>query len=123
MRSSRITIWVMVVLSLFVLNAQAVTMEFVTVGDAGNTADTQVMTDGTAGYGSVAYEYQIGKYEITNNQYCEFLNAVAATDTYGLYLPNGDPTYNGIERNGSSGGYIYSVIAGYSDKPVIYVAQ
>ncbi len=53
-------------------------LETVTVGDAGNAADT-------TGYGSVDYTYNIGKYNVTAAQYCDFLNAVAATDTYGLY--------------------------------------
>ncbi|MHC4105986.1 MAG: hypothetical protein ACYSR9_13675, partial [Planctomycetota bacterium] len=39
---------------------QAVTMEWVTVGDAGNVDDTH-----GAGYGGVAYNYCIGKYEVT----------------------------------------------------------
>ena len=29
--------------------------------------------------------YRIARYEVTNEQYGAFLNAVAATDTYGLY--------------------------------------
>ena len=37
------------------------------------------------GYGAVGYVYQMGKYDVTVGQYCQFLNAVAATDTYGLY--------------------------------------
>ena len=66
--------------------AQAVNIEWVTVGDAGNAADTKVMDiDGTTGYGAVGYEYRIGKYEITAGQYCEFLNAVAGTDPQ--YVP------------------------------------
>ena len=36
-------------------------------------------------YGSVPYAYQMGKYDVTVGQYCQFLNAVAKTDTYGLY--------------------------------------
>ena len=31
------------------------------------------------------YAYQMGEYDVTVGQYCQFLNAVAATDTYGLY--------------------------------------
>ena len=61
----------------------------VTVGNAGNAPDTAVMTsDGTTGYGSVPYVYRIGEYDVTVGQYCQFLNAVAKTDPYGLY--NGD---------------------------------
>ena len=36
-------------------------------------------------YGSVGYAYQMGEYDMTVGQYCQFLNAVAKTDTYGLY--------------------------------------
>ena len=42
--------------------AQAVNIDWVTVGDPCNTADTEVMNDGTTGYGSVSYVYRIGKY-------------------------------------------------------------
>ena len=58
-------------------------LEFVTVGDPGNAADTAVR--GSTGYGAVPYVYQMGKYDVTVGQYCQFLNAVAKTDTYGLY--------------------------------------
>ena len=34
------------------------------------------------------YAYNIGTYEVTTGQYVAFLNAVAATDTYGLYNIN-----------------------------------
>ena len=44
-----------------------ITIETVAVGDRGNAADT-------TGYGSVDYNYNIGKYEVTAAQYCDFLN-------------------------------------------------
>ena len=50
-------------------------LQFVTVGDPGNAADP------STGYGSVGYTYQMGKYDVTVGQYCQFLNAVAKTDT------------------------------------------
>ena len=41
-------------------------LQFVTVGDPGNVADSVVMMqDNTTGYGSVGYVYQIGKYDVT----------------------------------------------------------
>jgi len=51
------------------LHAQPlVNIETVTVGDPGNAPDdSRPWTFKT--YGSVAYEYQIGKYEITISQY------------------------------------------------------
>ena len=36
----------------------------------------------------MTYTYRIAKYEVTNAQYAEFLNAKAATDPLGLYNPN-----------------------------------
>ncbi|NBV47376.1 MAG: PEP-CTERM sorting domain-containing protein, partial [Planctomycetia bacterium] len=59
--------------------ARAVTIDMVTVGNAGNS------NDNTTGYGAVAYEYQIGKYDVTIQQYTDFLNAVALSDPYSLY--------------------------------------
>jgi sulfatase modifying factor 1 len=95
--------------------ASAVTIDWVTVGDPGNAADT-------TGYGAVAETYLIGKYEVTNAQYAEFLNAVADTDTYGLYNTSMSSGYGGITRSGSSGSYTYSAITGREDMPVNYVS-
>lgn len=54
------------------LSAQAdIGYQFVTVGDPGNANDTA--TGGT--YGGVSYVYDIGKYDVTLNQYTTFLNA------------------------------------------------
>lgn len=52
-----------------------VTIEMVPVGDPGNAADP------TTGYGAVASNYSIGKYEVTVAQYVAFLNAVATVPT------------------------------------------
>ena len=82
--SSRISILGVAVGSCLALAsaASALNIESVPVGNIGNSADTRYETPG---YGAVDYEYRIGKYEVTAGQYCEFLNAVAASDTYGLY--------------------------------------
>jgi formylglycine-generating enzyme required for sulfatase activity len=66
-----------------------INMDFVTIGNAGNAADTQVMNDGTTGYGAVDHAYRIGKYEVTNAQWNAFTAAAGA------------PT-------GNDGGYGYS---------------
>jgi formylglycine-generating enzyme len=87
-------------------------LEFVTVGDPGNAADTATGSR----YGSVSYVYRMGKYDVTVGQYCEFLNAVAATDAYGLWhsgMATDYPTL-GITRSGNSGMYAYSVTGTYS---------
>ena len=73
----------------FNMPAGQTSLQLVTVGDPGNAADTAVMArewHDTTGYGSVPYVYNIGKYDVTVGQYCQFLNAVAKTDTYGLYI-------------------------------------
>ena len=104
-----------------------VTIETVPVGNTGNTGE--VSGSGAGGYGpdricgAVDYEYNIGKYEVTAGQYSDFLNAIAKTDTYGLYntimsLPAGCR----ILRSGDAGSYTYSVAADYANRPVNYVS-
>lgn len=93
----------------------AITIDTVQVGDAGNANDS-------TGYGGVGYDYHIGTYEVTNNQYTAFLNAVAATDAYSLYNTSmGSNMNSGINRTGTSGTYIYTVKSGFENKPVNYV--
>ncbi len=88
-------------------------LQFVTVGDPGNRADTVVMYDYTTGYGSVNYRFEMGKYDVTLGQYCQFLNAVAASDSYGCYNSNmlggGGSFPFCITQSGSPGSYTYSV--------------
>jgi sulfatase modifying factor 1 len=99
-----------------------VVVQFVRVGDAGNAADTD-----PAGYGAVGYEYWIGAYEVTIGQYTKFLNAVAKTDTYGLYntFMGTDLNIAGISRSGSPGSYTYAVMnngGDSSNRPITYVS-
>lgn len=93
-----------------------ITLDTVPVGDAGNI-------NATGGYGGVNYNYFIGKYEVTLDQYCAFLNSVATTDTYGLYNPLMADNANiaGILRSGTSGNYTYAV-SGNGLRPVTYVS-
>jgi formylglycine-generating enzyme len=94
-----------------------VAINTVTVGNPGNANDT-------TGYGAVGYSYDIGTFEVTANQYCDFLNAVAtSSDTYSLYNPNlaSNPNVAGIAQGGSAGNYSYSVI-GSGNRPVTYVS-
>lgn len=105
-------------LSLLATNTSAlVTIDSVGVGNAGNAADP------TTGYGAVGYDYWIGKYEVTLNQYRDFLNAVAKTDTYSLWntLMGSDAKIAGITRSGSAGSYTYAV-SGNGSRPVTYVS-
>ena len=106
------------------LDADTINIDWVTVGDPGNTADTRVMNDGTTGYGAVGYSYLISKNEVTTGEYTTFLSAVAATDTHGLYNGSMWSSDYGckIQQSGSSGGYTYSVAADYANRPVNYVS-
>lgn len=89
---------------------------FVYVGNINNANDS-------TGYGSVSYIYTIGTYPVTNNEYVEFLNSVAKTDTYSLYNTNmGSDARGGITRSGTSGSYSYSVKTNMGNKPVVYVS-
>jgi len=98
--------------------SHAVTIDWVTVGDPGNAADTD-----PAGYGAVADSFRIMKFEFTNQHYTAFLNSVAAADPYFLYNANmGSNARGGITRSGVSGSYAYSVRANMGDKPVNYVS-
>jgi hypothetical protein len=107
--------------------AQAnITIDTVPVGNAGNLADTLVMDDSTTGYGSVAYNYNIGKYEVTAGQYTAFLNSKATcnSDLYGLYdsrMGSGC----GITQSGSgtvATPYVYTVDPDFVNRPVNYVS-
>ena len=102
----------------------AVTYDWVKVGNPGNANDT--VNGGNPNYGAVAYTYQIGKYEVTNAQYTEFLNTVDATgaNPNGIYNTlmgsdaRGGITFNSLAANGSK----YSVRANMGNKPVNYVS-
>jgi len=95
--------------------ALAVNIDPVTIGDPGNAPDNTT-------YGSVSATYNIGKYEVTNAQYAEFLNAVAASDPKALYNTGMASGYGGITRSGSSPNYTYDVIPGRGNMPVNYVS-
>ena len=97
-----------------------VTLDWVTVGDPGNAADT---TGDPNPAGAVADAFQIMKYEFTNQQYTDFLNSVAATDTYSLYNASmGSNARGGITQSGASGLYTYAARSNMGDKPVNYVS-
>jgi formylglycine-generating enzyme required for sulfatase activity len=109
------SIGVAALLASLAVPARAVTIDMVTVGNAGNANDPAT---GNL-YGGVNYSYQIGRYDVTIGQYTDFLNAVAATDTYGLYSDGMAIALNvaGIAQSGSSGSYTYSVIAASGSAP------
>ncbi len=96
-------------------SSSAVTIDWVNVGNPGNTADT-------TGYGAVSYSYRISKYEVTNSQYAEFLNSVGATNQHDLYDPLMGGGTGGITQSGISGNFTYSAVTGRENRPVNYVS-
>jgi formylglycine-generating enzyme required for sulfatase activity len=116
------------------IHCPLVVMDYVTVGHPDNPND--VHTDSTGGtYGMVPYTYRIGMYEVTAEQYCVFLNAVAVDDTYGLYDPRmaqGQGKYDtgcrirrcrpaSMPEEISSCSDTYTVDAGWAHRPVNFV--
>jgi formylglycine-generating enzyme required for sulfatase activity len=102
----------------------------VAVGDLNNPA-----LEGEGVLGKVNYNYFIGKYPITNNQYVDFLNAVvswmvsaADADQYLLGLYNlqmmTDPR-GGINRTTTTSGlirHVYTAKANMGNRPVNYIS-
>lgn len=115
----------------FNMSGGLTSLEFVTVGDAGNAGE--LSGAGAGGYGpdvivgGVAYRYEIGEFEVTAGQYTEFLSAVASNDPYGMYTENMDVDLNparlgcDIKRTGSAGSYSYTIATDRADRPVNHV--
>jgi formylglycine-generating enzyme required for sulfatase activity len=89
-------------------------LAFVPIGDVNNPVDPG------AGRRAGAQPQHMGTYDVTVGQYCQFLNAVAQTDTYGLYnsymsSTNGlyGPHIN-ITQSGTPGNYSYAVGGSYA---------
>ena len=96
-------------------------LEMVTVGNPGN------LTNPLTNFGAVNYEYQIAKYELTNQQYVIFLNAVDPLGFDDLNL-----FHREMETNPDNGGITftlenfdgnkYEVKEGFESKPVSYIS-
>ena len=96
-------------------------IEWVNVGDPGNPANDSGI-DKADGFGSVDQTFRISQFEITNQQYADFLNAKAASDPYGLFDPQmSEGSRAGIERKGREGAYHYRVKKGREQWAVISV--
>ncbi len=111
-------------------------IQFVLVDGANNVADVLPSLGSIAGgsdekcveLGSVAYDYEISKYETTNSQYAEFLNAQASgcvgvlnestgvieqkSDIFRLYAAS-----VGIARTGEECSYVYTPLPGKENQP------
>ena len=103
--------------------AQAIDLATVPVGNPGNSRDPVHHLDPRGTFGAVEYPYRIGTFEVTNAEYAEFLNAVAMTDTHGLYNADmaSDPRA-GLRRGGVDGSFSYDVKPNMGNKPVNYVS-
>jgi formylglycine-generating enzyme len=102
--------------------AHAVAIRTVPVGNVGNAGDVQSQ----GSFGSVSYNYRIGRTEVTNAQYGEFLNGVDPTGANALQLyesgmssdAQGGINFNNLAVNGLK----YEIKAGFGNKPVTYVS-
>ena len=84
-----------------------------TIDHPGNAADSN-------GLGSVADTYRMTVNEITNAQYLEMLDAVAAADPNGLFNFDimTDSDRGGILQSGTPGSLTYSIKPNFANKPV-----
>lgn len=127
MKLYKLSAMILAVVCCTVVAQAAINIETVHVGDPGNAGELSgASASGGCGAdricGAVDYTYNIGKYEVTAAQYTEFLNAVAKTDTYGLYdIKMDTDTYSlgcNIKRSNSDGSYSYSVASDWANRPV-----
>ncbi len=87
----------------------------VLVAAPGNAPDTN-------GLGSVDGLYRVARHEVSNREYVDFLNHIAARDDHDLFDEDmTDSDRGGIVRLGSPGGFSYAVKANFGDKPVNFV--
>ncbi len=104
-------------------DARAVTIAWSPVGNPGNAADTASYQGYVGGFGDVAYSYSISTYDVTNNQYAEFLNAKDpnGVNTLGLYnlqmFNDGGIGFNNAGPAGSK----YSALSPATNYPVDYI--
>ena len=99
-------------------SAFGVTINYQTIGNAGNAANA------VTGRGSVATAFRMQKNEVTNTQYAEFLNSQGKSNTNGIYssLMGSDSNNGGISQSGSAGNFTYSVKSNMASRPVNYVS-
>ncbi len=124
-----LAIFLLVAFAAFAVDVDAVTIDWVPVGNAGNANDTidgDSVTLGVQHLGGVNYAFDIDKFDVTNNQYCEFLNAVDPTGSNVLHLWNfrmRDMFIGGITAGlGNADGSKYTVLLGRGNHPVGFVS-
>ncbi len=124
------SLWLAAMACLLAAPARAgITYQQVTVGNAGNAGDTRTGAN-TLGKGAVAYDYQIGKYDVTIGQYTAFLNAAdpSGANANGIWNSEMQSNLNiaGISyTSGASAGSKYSVIdngGNSANRPITFVS-
>lgn len=117
--SGLVILILILVLTLFNPGAFCLEIDLVTVDRPNNSADSRT------GKGMVPYVYEIGKFDITAEQYCAFLNAVAKKDPHHLYHEAmlEDDFVNEIHQEmNKEGNYFYFVTPGRKDLPITCVS-
>jgi formylglycine-generating enzyme required for sulfatase activity len=106
---------------------QAMTIKTVWVGNPGNAGEqSRFEYDDLKYYGGVDYAYRIGKYEVSNTEYTDFLNAVDpnGANPHDLYNSNmGSHYQSGITYTaGNPEGLKYATKPGRGDWPVNFIS-
>ncbi|MBX9743204.1 MAG: formylglycine-generating enzyme family protein [Chthoniobacterales bacterium] len=102
-------------------NLCPIKIKLIVIDDPGNEPSSVEQ----GGWGAVSNIFQIGETDITAEQYCTFLKAVATNnDYYELYDTNmgSDSNIACITRSGESGSYDYQVIPGREKFPITYIS-
>jgi hypothetical protein len=124
----RYLLLIIVLIFVCAVNARAtVVMDWAPIGYAGNAGDPidPSFAPSSITFGAVNYNYQISKYDVTDNQYVEFLNAKDPTggNALGLYaVPvkgHGGIAFDPTAANGSK----YSVVSGRENFPINAVSS
>jgi formylglycine-generating enzyme len=113
-----------VVAAVICQQAHSISIPTVEIGNPGNFEDTRYFSG--FGIGTVDHNFRIGKYEVTNVQYVEFLNSVDpdGINELGLYSSSmtTDPNGGVALSSGNSSSTKYSTKPGRGNNPVIYVS-
>ena len=105
-----------------------VTFDWAIIGNPGNAPDQVYSSNNPDNlrFGAVDYVYRIGKYEVTNTQYVEFLNAVdpMGSNLNDVYHIGGSNNIRGgiVFNAAAASGAKYATKTNMGNKPVNYVS-
>lgn len=106
-------------IALFATPVEMTTINPVKVADAGNQGDPKAY-----GWGAIAYEFWVGKNDVTVEEYAVFLNAVAQKDPLHLYDARmWSEQWPLIQRSGpdAQGNFHYQANKATSRYPIIFI--